>query len=59
MSMEDSYTDFHIDFVALLSVSYTQGEKVFYLIRPTSDNLQKYERWMSSDTQSEQFWAAT
>ncbi|XP_003738948.2 lysine-specific demethylase PHF2, partial [Galendromus occidentalis] len=53
---ENSYTDFHIDFGGS-SVWYhvLQGEKVFYLIRPTEDNLVKYERWMAAKDQSEIF----
>lgn len=33
-----------------------QGEKVFYLIRPTDVNLELYERWVSSSNQSEMFF---
>ena len=38
-----------------LKLSTFQGEKVFYLIRPTEDNLVKYERWMAAKDQSEIF----
>ncbi|XP_044574433.1 lysine-specific demethylase PHF2-like [Cotesia glomerata] len=57
MSVKDSFTDFHIDFGGT-SVWYhvLRGEKVFYLIRPTPANLQLYQQWMSSSTQSETFF---
>ncbi|XP_051886163.1 lysine-specific demethylase 7B-like isoform X2 [Pristis pectinata] len=57
MGMEDSYTDFHIDFGGT-SVWYhvLWGEKVFYLIKPTNANLALYESWSSSVNQSETFF---
>lgn len=57
MGVKDSFTDFHIDFGGT-SVWYhvLRGEKVFYLIRPTSANLQLYQHWMCSSTQSETFF---
>ncbi|XP_068405666.1 lysine-specific demethylase 7A isoform X2 [Eschrichtius robustus] len=57
MGVQDSYTDFHIDFGGT-SVWYhvLWGEKVFYLIKPTDDNLALYESWSSSVTQSEVFF---
>ena len=33
-----------------------QGEKVFFLIRPTETNLGLFENWLSSSTQSETFF---
>lgn len=56
MSMQDSYTDFHIDFGGT-TVWYhiLKGEKVFYLIKPTFENLKKYENWMSRSDSSEMF----
>ncbi|GAA48443.1 F-box and leucine-rich repeat protein 10/11 [Clonorchis sinensis] len=58
MSMEGSYTDFHIDFggssvwyhvVWVRQFTYVdsilQGEKIFYLIPPTHDNRHAYWRW--------------
>ena len=33
-----------------------QGEKVFYLIKPTPANLILYEHWVSSSNQSEMFF---
>ncbi|KAG7207012.1 hypothetical protein KM043_000902 [Ampulex compressa] len=57
MGVKDSFTDFHIDFGGT-SVWYhvLRGEKVFYLIKPTSANLQLYQHWMCSSTQSETFF---
>ncbi|KAI8902975.1 hypothetical protein BC833DRAFT_571444 [Globomyces pollinis-pini] len=56
MGVEDSYTDFHIDFGGS-SVYYhiLSGEKIFYLIEPTPENLKVYEKWSSSPDQSQQF----
>lgn len=36
---------------------HLQGEKIFFLIRPTSANLSLYERWRSSSNHSEMFFA--
>uniref|UniRef100_A0A671MM14 Lysine-specific demethylase 7B n=1 Tax=Sinocyclocheilus anshuiensis TaxID=1608454 RepID=A0A671MM14_9TELE len=57
MGVKDSYTDFHIDFGGT-SVWYhvLWGEKIFYLIKPTSANLALYEEWSSSPSQSEVFF---
>ncbi|KAF5914504.1 hypothetical protein HPG69_016455 [Diceros bicornis minor] len=57
MGVQDSYTDFHIDFGGT-SVWYhvLWGEKIFYLIKPTDENLGLYESWSSSVTQSEVFF---
>ncbi|XP_045421239.1 lysine-specific demethylase 7A isoform X1 [Lemur catta] len=57
MGVQDSYTDFHIDFGGT-SVWYhvLWGEKIFYLIKPTDENLALYESWSSSVTQSEVFF---
>ncbi|XP_026671265.1 histone lysine demethylase PHF8-like isoform X2 [Ceratina calcarata] len=57
MGVKDSFTDFHIDFGGT-SVWYhvLRGEKVFYLIKPTPANLQLYQHWMCSSTQSETFF---
>ncbi|EDV29726.1 uncharacterized protein TRIADDRAFT_19587 [Trichoplax adhaerens] len=56
MSVKASYTDFHIDFGGS-SVWYhvLKGEKVFYLIEPTPENLITYEQWVSSKLQNEVF----
>ncbi|KAI7794203.1 histone lysine demethylase PHF8 [Triplophysa rosa] len=57
MGVKDSYTDFHIDFGGT-SVWYhvLRGEKIFYLIRPTTANLALFERWSSSSNQNELFF---
>lgn len=57
MGVKDSYTDFHVDFGGT-SVWYhiLKGEKVFYLIKPTSNNLLLYEQWVSSANQGEMFF---
>ncbi|EMP23998.1 Lysine-specific demethylase 7 [Chelonia mydas] len=57
MGVQDSYTDFHIDFGGT-SVWYhvLWGEKIFYLIKPTDENLALYESWSSSVTQSEVYF---
>ncbi|XP_007950977.1 lysine-specific demethylase 7A [Orycteropus afer afer] len=57
MGVQDSYTDFHIDFGGT-SVWYhvLWGEKIFYLIKPTDENVALYESWSSSVTQSEVFF---
>ncbi|KAL4656720.1 lysine-specific demethylase 7B-like isoform X1 [Arapaima gigas] len=57
MGVKDSYTDFHIDFGGT-SVWYhvLWGEKIFYLIRPTPENIALYEAWSSSPNQSEVFF---
>lgn len=41
----------------LIFTLYTfQGEKIFYLIRPTTANLALFERWSSSSSQNEMFF---
>ncbi|XP_015594348.1 lysine-specific demethylase phf2 isoform X2 [Cephus cinctus] len=57
MGVKDSFTDFHIDFGGT-SVWYhvLRGEKVFYLVKPSTANLQLYQHWMCSSTQSETFF---
>ncbi|XP_023660820.2 lysine-specific demethylase phf2-like isoform X2 [Paramormyrops kingsleyae] len=58
MCVKDSYTDFHIE-CGGASVWYhvLKGEKIFFLIKPTSANLSLYERWRSSSSYSEMFFA--
>ncbi|KAJ3223790.1 Lysine-specific demethylase 7A [Clydaea vesicula] len=60
MSVKDSYTDFHIDFGGS-SVFYhiLSGEKIFYFIEPTPQNLKKYELWTSNSSQGEIFFGET
>ncbi|XP_065178289.1 lysine-specific demethylase 7B-like [Sycon ciliatum] len=57
MGTEGSYTDFHIDFGGS-SVWYhvLWGEKIFYMIRPTKENLDLFEKWSSSPKQNEVFF---
>ncbi|CAF3589268.1 unnamed protein product [Adineta steineri] len=56
MSPQSSYTDFHIDFGgSSVWYSVVRGEKIFYLIEPTDENLQKYANWSHSPTESETF----
>ncbi|XP_019851976.1 PREDICTED: lysine-specific demethylase 7B-like isoform X1 [Amphimedon queenslandica] len=59
MGTQDSYTDFHVDFGGT-SVWYhiIWGEKVFYLIPPTEENLLLYEQWVLSSNQSEIFFGS-
>ncbi|KAI4897901.1 hypothetical protein NFI96_023114 [Prochilodus magdalenae] len=56
MSVKGCYTDFHIDFGGT-SVWYHvfKGEKVFWLIPPSSCNLELYEQWVLSGKQSDVF----
>ena len=56
ISAANSYTDFHIDFGGS-SVWYhtVKGDKVFYLIEPTDENLKIYEKWNLSKNASEVF----
>ncbi|KAF2727195.1 hypothetical protein EJ04DRAFT_582210 [Polyplosphaeria fusca] len=56
MSVADCYTDFHIDFGGS-SVYYhiVKGRKTFFFIRPTKQNLKKYEDWCLSPRQSHEF----
>lgn len=57
MGTKGSYTDFHIDFGGT-SVWYhiVSGEKWFYLIPPTEENLHAYESWTSSASQNAVFF---
>merc|ERR1712070_1085416 len=57
MSVKGCYTDFHIDFGGT-SVWYNvmQGEKEFFLLPPTEDNLDAFEEWTSSSRQNKDFF---
>uniref|UniRef100_A0A8C2M2G2 PHD finger protein 8 n=1 Tax=Cricetulus griseus TaxID=10029 RepID=A0A8C2M2G2_CRIGR len=57
MSVQDSYTDFHIEFGGT-SVWYhvLKGEKIFYLIHPTDANLTLFKCWRNSSKQREMFF---
>jgi hypothetical protein len=54
--MAGSYTDFHIDFGGT-SVWYNViwGKKIFFLVRPTIDNLNKFMSWSCSKNQDDIF----
>uniref|UniRef100_A0A8C6PF72 Lysine-specific demethylase 2B n=1 Tax=Nothobranchius furzeri TaxID=105023 RepID=A0A8C6PF72_NOTFU len=56
MSVKGCYTDFHIDFGGT-SVWYHvfKGQKVFWLVPPTTLNLALYEDWVLSGKQSDVF----
>lgn len=45
-----------IKIVSCISFYTCQGEKIFYLIRPTAANLSLFERWSSSSNQNELFF---
>ncbi|ANZ73386.1 BA75_01241T0 [Komagataella pastoris] len=53
MSVENSFTDFHIDFGGT-SVYYTvlRGRKTFILYPPTKQNLKSYEQWCNMPDQN-------
>ncbi|XP_077308225.1 lysine-specific demethylase PHF2 isoform X2 [Lithobates pipiens] len=56
--VKDSYTDFHIDSGGASAWYHVlKGEKIFYLIRPTSANISLYERWQSAANHCEMFFA--
>ena len=57
MSVQGCYTDFHID-LGGTSVWYhvLKGEKIFFLIPPTDENLKRYEEWVLSGKQSQTFF---
>ena len=44
-------------FFCFFNFFFLQGEKIFFLIKPTSANLSLYERWWSSSNHSEMFFA--
>ena len=50
ISVEGCMTDFHIDFGGSSVWYYVLfGRKKFILIPPTEKNLNKYQKWASSD----------
>eukprot|EP01135_Chromosphaera_perkinsii_P001669 Nk52_evm46s208 gene=Nk52_evmTU46s208 len=57
MSAAGCYTDFHIDFGGS-SVWYhvVEGEKIFYFIPPTPENLKKFGEWNTHPRQHERFF---
>lgn len=56
MSVQDCYTDFHIDFGGS-SVYYhiLKGKKTFFFIPPKKHNLKAYEQWCLSSNQGSTF----
>jgi [histone H3]-dimethyl-L-lysine9 demethylase len=54
MGVAGSYTDFHVDFGGS-SVWYHvfRGQKVFYMIPPTPENMDTYKTWAASGQQAE------
>ncbi|KAL3076146.1 hypothetical protein niasHS_013693 [Heterodera schachtii] len=56
MSVKKCFTDFHIDFGGT-AVWYhvLKGEKVFWLIEPTEENLKLYEKWMLAGNDDTRF----
>ncbi|KAJ1814087.1 JmjC domain-containing histone demethylation protein 1 [Coemansia sp. RSA 2598] len=58
MSVQNAYTDFHVDFSATWVYYHVlSGEKVFYLIPPTPSNMRKFESWSKSPEQSVSLFA--
>ena len=57
MSIEGCYTDFHVD-LGGTSVWYhlLRGQKIFWLIPPTTTNLKAFENWTLSGKQGEVFF---
>lgn len=55
--MTDSYTDWHQDFAGS-SVWYhvCQGEKIFWLVEPTEENLKSYINWKKNGSENFQFF---
>ncbi|KAG6910882.1 hypothetical protein DXG01_006565 [Tephrocybe rancida] len=53
MGVANAWTDWHVDFAGS-SVYYhiLSGSKIFYFIRPTSENLVAYERWSGTELQN-------
>uniref|UniRef100_A0A7E5A0S8 JmjC domain-containing protein n=1 Tax=Panagrellus redivivus TaxID=6233 RepID=A0A7E5A0S8_PANRE len=54
LGMGGSYTEFHIDFGGS-SVWYHvfQGQKIFYVVKPTEQNLKRFEKWTKNGNRSE------
>jgi hypothetical protein len=56
MNISNKDTKFKTEKKQLVLFELLQGQKIFYLIRPTQANLSLYQRWMNSSTQSETFF---
>ncbi|KAL7075216.1 hypothetical protein ACQ4LE_005637 [Meloidogyne hapla] len=57
LGMRGSYTDFHIDFGGS-SVWYHvfKGSKIFFIVPPTSENLEAFINWQKDKERSEKFF---
>lgn len=56
ISAANSYTDFHIDFGgSTVWYHIVKGDKIFYLIEPTDENIKIYEKWLCVKNHSEIF----
>ncbi|KAJ8609188.1 hypothetical protein CTAYLR_008424 [Chrysophaeum taylorii] len=57
MSTAGSYTDFHVDFGGT-AVWYhvVRGAKTFFLVAPTKERLDAYERWICDSDQDKHFF---
>ncbi|RWS27762.1 Histone lysine demethylase PHF8-like protein, partial [Leptotrombidium deliense] len=54
ISMERSYLDFHIDYGgSSMWYHVFKGQKIFFLVEPTINNIALYEQWKASPNQSE------
>ncbi|KAG6813095.1 hypothetical protein H0H92_013949 [Tricholoma furcatifolium] len=53
MGVANAWTDWHVDFAGS-SVYYhiLRGSKIFYFIRPISENLAAYEKWSGTELQN-------
>ena len=51
ISQDSAHTTWHQDFSAT-SVFYTvlKGEKVFFLVKPTENNLEVFKKWPKAET---------
>ena len=60
MSTAGCYTDFHVDFGGTAVWYHVfRGQKVFYLIKPTPENLKAYEAWICDAKQDSTFFPDT
>ncbi|KAJ1738190.1 JmjC domain-containing histone demethylation protein 1 [Coemansia sp. RSA 989] len=58
MSVQNAYTDFHVDFSATwVYYHVVRGEKVFYMAPPTPSNMRKFESWSKSPEQAVSLFA--
>ncbi|KAJ2849615.1 JmjC domain-containing histone demethylation protein 1 [Coemansia brasiliensis] len=58
MSVQNAYTDFHMDFSATWVYYHVlRGEKIFYMAPPTPSNIRKFESWSKSPEQAVSLFA--